>query len=381
MTGDFTLGVEEEYQLVDAETGALRSRARDVLTSDWSAEIRPELQETTLEIGTRICRTAAELDRELRRLRFQVATTAAAEGLEIAAAGTHPFSRWEGQRSTRGERYRKIVENYGRIARDEHNFGMHVHVAIPPSRDRIHLLNVVRHYTPCLLALASSSPFYEGEDSQYASYRMILWRRWPNSGVPPRLASDREYRRLVELLLRTETIGDERNLYWGVRPHAVYPTLEFRVTDVCPRLDDAVAIAALARALIVAADEGVLEEPRTADFSESAAQLLLAGNEWRAARYGLDAWLVDPDAPGGRIPMRSAVRRLIDQVGRIAEALEDGAMPEGIEALLERGNGADRMRRVARQCVGLEPLVHWLTAETLLGTGADRRRVQRERCA
>lgn len=380
MEEEFTIGVEEEYQLVDAGTGALCSRARDILLTDWSAEIRPELQETTLEVGTRICASAAELDRELRRLRFQVATTAAAQGLEIAAAGVHPFSRWERHRLMCGERYEQIAERYGRIARDEHNFGMHIHVGISPARDRIAIQNVVRHYVPHLIALAASSPYYEGRDTSYASYRMVLWRRWPSSGVPPRLESEREFERLVDLMVSTGAIADKRNLYWSVRPHAVYPTIEFRVTDACPRVDDAVGIAALVRALVVAAAEGRLREPAGA-YAEASQTTLLALNEWRALRYGLDGWLLDPEAPAGRRPLRSAVLGLLDEVAATADALGDGEAAGKVLALLDRGNGADRMRRVHAQYGGVRPVVRWLVGETLLGTGMDRRRAQRELCA
>src|SRR5690606_20804622 len=217
----------------------LRSGARDVLEADWSAEVRPELQDTTVEVGTRVCRDGSELERELRRLRAQVAAGAEARGLSIVAAGVHPFSRWEGHGRMAEDRYRQIEERFGRIARDEHNFGMHVHVGVPSARDRIALLDVVRWYVPQLLALACSSPLYESEDTGYASYRMVLWRRWPGTGAPPRLESEAEYRRLVGMLLDTGAISEERAIYWSVRPHAVYPTLEFRATDVCPSVDDA----------------------------------------------------------------------------------------------------------------------------------------------
>jgi glutamate---cysteine ligase / carboxylate-amine ligase len=377
MAEEYTIGVEEEYQLVDATSGALRSRACDVLLTDWTAEMRPELQETTLEVGTRICASASELDRELRRLRFQAATTASAVGLQIVAAGIHPFSRWRGHKLSGGERYRQIASRYGRIARDEHNFGMHIHVAVPPGRDRVRIQNVVRHFGPHLTALAASSPFFEGTDTRYASYRMVLWRRWPGSGVPPRLESEDEYERLMGLMVSSGAMADKRNLYWSIRPHAIYPKLEFRGTDVCPRLYDAVAIATVARALVAAADQGLLREPSNGLATEMQSTLL-GVNEWRAIRYGLDGWLVDPEAPMGRMPVRQAVLRLLDEIAPVAEALGDGGALEGIRSLLSRGNGAVRMRRVRRTCGGVRPVVQWLMAETLLGTGMDRRRAQRE---
>jgi carboxylate-amine ligase len=377
MTSDFTVGVEEEYQLVDADSGELVSRASDVLATAWDSEIRPELQETTIEIGTRICDSAAELDLELRRLRFQAATVAAAVGFEIASAGIHPFSRWSEHRTTSTGRYAMILERYRRIARDEHNFGLHVHVGIPPGIDRIALLNPTRAFLPHLIALAASSPFHEGEDSGYASYRMVLWRRWPNAGMPPRLDSERDYRNYIDLLLRSDMLSDERGLYWGVRPHAIYPTIEFRVTDACPSVDDAVAISTLIRAIVVAAATGRLAESGHAGLSAAAEQSLLTNNEWLAIRYGLDAWILDPATEQGRIPIRTAIRQLLDQTYRTAEELGDGAAFSRVEVALERGNGADRMRRIAQESAGLQPLVRWLVNETMLGTGPDRRRKQR----
>jgi glutamate---cysteine ligase / carboxylate-amine ligase len=375
---EFTVGAEEEYQLVDAETGALRSRAPDVLSHDWSAEIHPELHETTLEIGTRVCSSAAELEAELGRLRFHVSTTAAAEGMRVVAAGGHPFTRWEAHEATEGERYERMLEQYGRVAWDETSFGMHIHVGVPDSVDRVQLLDRVRVYVPHLLALSCSSPFFEGADTGYASYRSILWRRWPYSGVPPRFGSMEEYCRLVDRLIAASAIDDERSLYWSIRPHSSYPTLEFRVPDVCPRMDDAVAVASLARALVVAAHDGRIEPDPRSPIGPGVADAILSGNEWRAARYGLDATLVEPAANSGKLPLRSAVRQLLEVLAPVADALGDTAALAHLETILEHGNGSDRMRRVYRDAGAFPALMQWLADETLVGTGPDRRSAQRE---
>ncbi|HEV2148093.1 MAG TPA: YbdK family carboxylate-amine ligase [Longimicrobiaceae bacterium] len=374
---EFTVGVEEEYQLVSPETGGLISRARDVLELDWSAELHPENQQTMLEIGTHVCRSAAEVDRELRRLRLQVASTAAAADLRMVAAGIHPFSRWEAQERTRGERYERILERYGRVIRTEHIFGMHVHVAVPPGHDRARLMNGVRGYIPHLLALAASSPVYEGEDTGYASYRTIIAHRLPHTGPPPCFPSDDRFREFVGFLMETGAIEDEYTLYWSIRPHPEYPTLEFRMTDVCPRVEDAVAIAALVRALVATAAEGKLPLPGAA-CSESATDELLAHNEWEAARYGLDATHVDPALPGGKETLRDGIHRLLERVGPTAERLGDAEALAGIEALLARGNGAERIRAMLPECEGLAGVVQWLARESVLGVGLDRRRSQRE---
>jgi glutamate---cysteine ligase / carboxylate-amine ligase len=380
MTSDLTVGVEEEYQLVDPVTRELRSRAGDVLRADWSREMTPEFHQTMVEVGTPVCASAAALGRELRRLRTQAASTAAAEELEIVAAGVHPFSRWEGHRMTASERYARLFERFGRVVRTEHVFGMHVHVAIPAGMDRLHLINAVREWLPHLTGLAASSPFYEGEDTRYASYRSILASRLPHSGVPPRLESEREYARLMEMLSAAGALEDAGSLYWSIRPHPRYPTLEFRTTDVCPRVEDAAALAALIRACVAAAAEGRLaSEP--GGLGHSAHDALLATNDWQAARYGLAAEFASPTLPSGRETLRDGVRRLLERVGPTAEALGDGAVLAGVDDVLARGNGADRIRAAAAACGSLPAVVDWLAAETLLGTGMDRRRDQRQACA
>jgi glutamate---cysteine ligase / carboxylate-amine ligase len=363
----FTVGVEEEYQLVDAETGALRSRASAVREMDWSGDIIGEAYETQIEIGTPVCESAGEAGRELARLRLQAATAAATHDLRIVAAGTHPFSRWEGQQRTPGERYERIRERFGRISFDEHIFGMHIHVAVPDARARIGTMNALRHYLPHILALSCSSPIFEGEDTGYSSFRTILWRRWPMSGIPPRFRSLAEYRRFIELQLVSGAIVDEGNVYWSVRPHARFPTLEIRVGDVCPRLDDAVAIVAFVRALVAAIARREIREPRIEGISRAVERDLIAGNEWRVAQRGLDARIVPTDGGDGAA-MRVALRALLDRLRPIATELGDAAEVAHVEQIIERGNGADRMRRAFADLGGLRALVDWLTDETLIGT-------------
>lgn len=374
---DFTVGVEEEYQLVDAATGALRSRASDLRREDWTGELVAELQETTVEIGTPICGSVADALAHLQRLRMQASTVASANGLAIVAAGLHPFSEWEGHERPPIERYRAIEARYGRIARDEHIFGMHIHVAVPDGIDRLPINNIVRHYLPHLLALSASSPFFEGADTGFDSYRTILWRRWPNSGIPPRFDSHAEFDRFVETLLDAGVMADPWNLYWSARPHPRFPTLEFRVTDACPNLQDAAAIAALARAVVHAAVTGRLTDNASDGVSPVIEQELLRINEWRVARDGLESRLIDTATGSGHQPVRTAVRRLLDIVSRSADELGDTESLAHVETLLQRGNAADRMRQHYTQHGTLTALVEWLIDESSLGTGLDRRSAQR----
>ncbi len=374
---EYTMGVEEEYQLVDPDTGALRSRASDVLATDWANELRGELHETTVEIGTPVCGTVEEVEGELRRQRFQAATTAAAEGVDIAAAGLHPFSAWEGAGIHPDERYRAIVERHDRIAREVNIFGMHVHVGVPDRIDRTMLMEQVRGFIPHLVALSASSPFLDAEDTGFASYRSILWRQYPYTGVPPRFESDEEYRRFISLLLRSEAIQDRGNVYWSLRPHFSYPTLEFRAMDVCPRLEDAATIAALARLVVMGVAEGELEAPGSGGLSPDVWREVLTENEWHAARFGLDGALTDPETPSGKTGVRPAIRRILDGAAQLASAVGDLGVLERVETMLERGNGADRLRRVHAETGSFEEVMAWLVRETLLGTGFDRRRKQR----
>jgi carboxylate-amine ligase len=360
------VGVEEEYQLVDAVTGALRSRASAVRAMDWSGEITGEIHETQIEIGTPVCTSAAHAGRELARLRLQAATAASSRDLRIVAAGTHPFSRWEGQETTRGERYDRIRERFGRISLDEHIWGMHIHIAVPDARMRIRAMNALRHFMPHVLALSASSPIFEGEDTGYDSFRSILWRRWPMSGIPPRFRTLAEYRRFIGLQLEAGAIVDEGNVYWSLRPHVRFPTIEIRAADVCPSLAEATAIVALVRTLVVAIAERKLREPRTPGLSRAVERDLIAGNEWRCAQRGLEAQLID-SATGRPTPVRDAVRALLDQLAPVAESIGEAADIARVEGILVGGNGALRTRRALEDTGSLPALVHWLADETMAG--------------
>jgi glutamate---cysteine ligase / carboxylate-amine ligase len=374
---EFTLGMEEEYQLVSSASGDLTSRARHVLAADWAGELQAEVHESMLEVGTHVCRGARELRDEIRRLRLQVASTAATEDLRVVAAGIHPYSRWQDQLMSRGERYDAIREHYARVVRTEHVFGMHIHVAVPGGVDRIPLLRGARWFTPHLLALSCSSPIYEGRDTGFSSYRHILWRRLPLTGPFPGVRSEEEYARFTELLVRTGAAMDNATIYWSIRPHPEYPTIEFRITDVCPRLEDAVAIAVLARGVTAATAAGALTHPTTG-LVDTADVAVIAANEWTVARYGLDAKIIVPGRDTGTEAIRDSVRRLLEVVTPFAAEFGDEEALAGVETILERGNASDRIRERAPLSRELPALVDWLAGESMLGTGLDRRMEQRE---
>lgn len=372
----FTVGVEEEYQLVDPVTGELRAGAQGVRGTDRTGEVAGEIQESMLEVGTPPARNLAEVETALRERRFQASSAAAAEDLEIFAAGIHPFSPWQQQSLSREQRPRQLLRVFGQLLRQQNISGMHIHVGIPEDLDRAHIMNVVRGYTPHLLALSCSSPFSLGNDTGFCSFRAVIWRGFPFTGAPPFFASDDEYRAFVQLLQRGGMIMDERTLYWSVRPSARYRTLEIRICDTCPRLHDAVAIAALARSLVIAAAHHDLEAIGSS-LAPSLQENLLGANEWVAARDGLQAEITVPEAGTDRVALRPAIDELLERLRPIAAELGDEEALQGVGTILERGNGADEMRK--QRAAGADPrdVVAWLVDETRAGTGIDRRKQSR----
>jgi glutamate---cysteine ligase / carboxylate-amine ligase len=375
---DFTVGVEEEYQLVDARTGDLRSRARWVIAGDWTGDVKPEMQQHTIEVETGVCTGTECLRDDLARLRLEASVAAEAQGLRIVAAGTHPFSEAVGHPFTDQEVYAAIRDEYRELAETQSIFGMHVHVGVPGHLDRVRIANVARLYLPYLLALTASSPFFEGRDTGYCSFRTLLWRRWPRSGAPPRFESAAEFELLVSWLTGTQCIDTPGRLYWDLRPHHRYPTVEFRAQDVTPRLEDAMAAAALARAVVAGVASGVLREP---DLPAPVVQALLGENSWRASRDGTGAVFVDLFAARpATISAHDAVLRLAETLRPVAAELGDAEALEALGEVFERGCAAVRMREAADELGGdLQRLTAWAADETLVGIGLDRRGEQRPR--
>jgi glutamate---cysteine ligase / carboxylate-amine ligase len=369
---EYTVGVEEEYQLLDADTGELRSRARYVIAGDWADALKAEMQEHTVEVETGVCDATTCIRDDLQRLRFTAAVAAEAQGLRIAAAGTHPFSPAEGHLFNPAPVYQELRQEYRRLAESQAIFGMHVHVGVPARVDRARVANVVRLHLPLLLAMTASSPFFEGRDSGHASYRSVLWRRWPRTGAPPRFRDDAEYAALVRWLVESGRIDGPGRLYWDLRPHHVYPTVEIRITDCTPRVEDAIAAAALARVIVAGAAEGLLKDTPLPD---PLVQTLLSDNAWRASRYGPQALLADLESAGPRtITAAEAALRLAERLEEVAAALGEGDELRALPQLLLRGCAAEAVRERARAFEGdLGRVALWLADETVVGAGMDRR--------
>lgn len=363
---DFTLGVEEEFFLVDAETGELRPRIEQVLVQAHRAEgddVHPELQRWQVETGTPVCSTLGEVRAELVRLRRALSAHAEGAGCRIVAASTHPIASQADQQITPKARYLRMEEAFGRLAREQLVSGCHVHVGIADRDVAVQAMNRARLWLSPLLALSASSPFWLGDDTGYASYRTLVWSRWPTAGPPAFFASRAEYDETVEALLASEVIPDLGMVYFDVRPSAHVETLEFRVPDVCTSVDDAVLTAGLIRALARTSVEAALR----GDPLPTVRPELLRAAQWQAARSGLADRLVDLTS-GRPVPAPDLVHALVDHVTPALEAHGDlDEVRTLVDQLLARGTSAARQRAAHERCGSLEDVVELLIRETVGG--------------
>ena len=368
---EFSIGIEEEYQIVNPRTRELRPRAQRILRRAEGAleegeEVMNELYLSQIETATPICRTLGEARAELVRLRRELNTAAREDGSRIAAAGTHPFSHWREQQVTPKARYRSIADDYQQIARDLVIFGCHVHVGMEDRELALQVMNRSRVWLAPLLALTANSPFWLGEDTGYASFRTELWSRFPMSGPPQLFGSRAEHDALVQALVDTESIQDATRIYWDVRLPQRVPTIEFRSADVCMTVDEAVMYAGLVRATVrTCYDAAARDLPHTPPRPE-----LLRAAHWRAARFGLDETLIDLDARRS-VPARELIETYL---AFVRPALEDSGDWEEVSGIardvLERGNGAARQREAYRRAGRIEDVVDLLVEETARGTDA-----------
>ena len=366
-----TLGIEEEYLLVDRETGAVASEPPPQLFADLhdrtGGRAFPEFLRSQVEVATPVCRTAAEARRELAALRLAVIEVAAGYGLAPIAASSHPFSLTARQKRTDKERYVALLEEMQGAARRMMICGLHVHVGVEDDELRIDLMNQLTYFLPHLLALTCSSPFWEGERTGLMSFRLMVFNGVPRTGLPEHFDSWSEYRRHTDTLIETGVIVDTSRIWWDLRPSSRYPTLETRLLDCCTSLDDAVRLAALNQCLV-----RMLFRLRRGNQRWRRYPALLVGeNRWRAMRYSFDAGLLDL----GRqriVPFAELLEEIIALVREDAGALGCEAEIEGLREILQRGTSAHRQLRVyeaalaqgADDAQALRRVVDWLVAET-----------------
>lgn len=361
----FTLGVEEEFQIVDPETCELRSHVSELLASSAPVlgdQIKRELHQSIVEVGTRICADVPELREEIVRTRRELTAAAERVGLAVAAAGTHPFSHWKDQVLSPGGRYDSIVEELQQLARSLLIFGLHVHVGVPDRSTMIDLMNEVRYFLPHLLALSTSSPFWMGRDTGLKSYRTTVFRRFPRTGVPDHFGSWSEYENYVKLLVDLKCIDDAKKIWWDVRPHPTFGTLEFRVCDVPTRPETAVMLAALVQAIVVK-----LYRLRARNLGfRLYRRALIEENKWRAARWGMDGKLVD-FGKRAEVPMRELAVELLEFVDDVVDELGSRDAVEYVHTVLREGTSADRQLAIYRTTGDLRAVVRHVVEETRAG--------------
>ena len=343
----YTLGVEEEYMLLDNETYDLVQHIDTFLAAvsghELEEQINPELMQSVLEIATPVCRTAADVMDELLKLRGYVGEVANKKGLRVGSAGTHPFSLFERQRITARDRYRNLVDQLQYVARRELIFGMHVHVAVDDAEKAVQIVNGLLVELPTLLALSASSPFWRGEPTGLSSSRQMVFAAFPRSGPPPRFKDYADYAEVVGQLEKTGCIADYTHIWWDIRLHPKWGTVEIRICDAVTRVEDAVAITAYCQALV----KHYAELHDRGEPIPSFHRILTTENKWLAARYGLEAPVMDlATGRRNRVPIAQLVRRRLRDLEPHARELGAERELEGIRSILGRGNGSDRQLRV-----------------------------------
>jgi carboxylate-amine ligase len=359
-TPPLTLGVEEEYQIIDPKTRNLHAYISEFLSQDQKREfkldLKPELMQSQVEVGTHVCRNVKEVRQEVQRLRRAVTQLAEENGVQIAAASTHPFARWEEQSITEGVRYKELMDDMQGIAQRLLIFGMHVHVGFGEDLESknlmIDVMNQARYFIPHLLALSTSSPFWHGRNSGLKSYRSVVFEALPRTGIPHSFSSWGEYKRYERTLEQVGAFGkqDKRaKIWWDIRPHPVFDTLEFRITDICTRVEECVCIAALFQAICAKLVKLRRQNMSWRDYRH----MHISENKWRAVRYGIHGELIDFGIEES-VPFHFLMQELIELLDDVVDDLGSRQEVEYIHTILKNGTSADRQLAVYRKHGGEE---------------------------
>ena len=365
MTSRFTVGIEEEFQIVDPQTRELRSHVSEILEAGkmlLGEKVKPEMIQSMIEVGTGVCRNIQEARQDITRLRAIISSLARRKNLEIVAASTHPISHWQDQKIFEDRRYELLIEEIQMVARSLLIFGLHVHVGIEDRERSVHVMNAARYFLPHVLALSTSSPFWLGINTGLKSYRSEVFKKFPRTDIPDHFDSYASFQRYIDLLVKTGCIDNGKKIWWDVRPHPFFPTLEFRVCDIPTRVDDTVAIAALFQA-IVAKLNSLIEKNLGFRLYR---RMLIQENKWRAVRYGLDGKLIDF---GKRIevPLRDLMYEYLHLIEDVVDELDSREEINYIHKILENGSGADRQLRIFRETGDLVKVVDYMISETEAG--------------
>lgn len=363
----FTLGVEEEFQIVHAETRELRSYVSRLLEDGRSnallrERVRPEMHQSVVETGTGICKDIKQARAEVTELRQSLGELAKKGGMRIVAAGTHPFSDWKTQDITDGDRYKVIVEDLQDVARANLIFGLHVHVGLKDREVAMAMANQVRYFLPHILALSTSSPFWLGRHSGLKSLRSEIFKRFPRTGIPSSFESYGAFQRYVDLLVKTHCIDNAKKIWWDVRAHPFFDTVEIRICDMTTRVDDTMAIVALIQAVM---GKLYLLYRRNWAFREYSRELI-EENKWRAVRYGIDTKLID-FGKQEEVPTAELIAELLEFVSEAADIFKSHDELDRVRAILKEGTSADKQLRVFNETKDIKAVVDHLIEQTSLG--------------
>ncbi len=364
----FTLGVEEEFQVIDPVTRELTSHEQKIVeaaTGLLEDQVKAEMHQAVVEVGTNICQNIDEARQQVAHLRRTVSSVAQSLGFAIGAAGTHPFSMWQTQLITEHPRYNEIVNELQDAARSNLIFGLHVHVGMPDKEMAIHIANSVRYFLPHIYALSTNSPFWEGRNTGFKSFRSKVFDKFPRTGIPDYFESFAEYENYVKLLVKTNCIDNAKKIWWDVRVHPFFDTIEFRICDVPMTVDETIAITALIQALVAK-----LYKLRAQNLNFMIYKRALVNeNKWRAGRYGIDGKMID-FGKETETNTRSLLLELLDFVDDVVDELGSRHEINRVHDILKNGTGADRQLAIYEQTNDLRAVVDYYLEQTLLGINA-----------
>jgi carboxylate-amine ligase len=362
---EFTLGIEEEFQIIDPKTRDLSMRQHNIVDRGKTIladNVKAEMHQSVVEVATNICANIAEARKEVTHLRKVIAGLALEENLCIAAAGTHPFAMWQEQLITNHPRYEEIVNELQDAARSNLIFGLHVHVGIETREEAIQIMNSARYFLPHIFALSTNSPFWEGRNTGYHSFRTKVFDKFPRTGIPELFRSIAEYDNYIDLLVKTNCIDNGKKIWWDMRVHPFFSTVEFRVCDVPLRVDETIALAAVMQALIAKLHKLMKANLDFRTYSRA----LINENKWRAARYGINGKMID-FGKQQEVETRALIIELLAFVDDVVDGLGSRKEIDYIYEMLANGTGADRQLAVFKKTNDLKKVVDYMIAESNAG--------------
>jgi len=361
----FTIGIEEEFQILDSDSLKLHSQMSKIIDGGkvfLKERIKEEMHQSMVEMGTNICENIHQARDEVSYLRQQIFELAAKEGLEVAASGTHPFSHWSEQLITPNPRYEQLIAEMKDVARSNLIFGMHVHVAIPNREEGLQIMNTARYFLPHLYALSTNSPFWESRETGFKSFRSKIFDKFPRTGIPPYFGSVADHDEFVNLLVKTNCIDNGKKIWWDIRLHPFYPTVEFRVCDMIMTVDEVLCVASLMQCIVAKLSKLY----RKNQSFRSYRRILINENKWRAARWGIEAKLID-FGKQEELPFPTLINDLLEFIDDVVDELDCRNEVNYVYKMIEQGSGADRQLKVYEDTQDLKKVMEYVVSQTRKG--------------